>query len=68
MIVTALPSDVDIVAAVRDGARTEVVADRLGWLVNRPRILRALKRLERDGKVRRSKRYTYINSIYWEQA
>lgn len=67
LIVSVIPSDAMILSAIRDGARTERVADRLGLLSQRPRIYRHLRRLERAGQVRRSDRYTSINSIYWER-
>jgi predicted transcriptional regulator len=64
---TFIVSDEAILEAIRDGGRTERVADRLKLLSERSLIYRRLKRLERMGKVRRSERYSYVNSIYWER-
>ena len=65
---TVFPSDAMILSAIRDGGRTERIAERLGALAQRPRIYRRLRRLERAGLVRRSERYTSVNSIYWERS
>lgn len=62
-----IASDAAILEAIRDGGRTERVADRLKLLSERSLIYRRLRRLERMGKVRRSERYTSVNSIYWER-
>jgi DNA-binding HxlR family transcriptional regulator len=61
------PTD-ELIAAIRDGARTNQIADRLGILINRPWVLSRLRYLEAAGRVRRSERHTFINSIYWEAA
>lgn len=62
----APPTDDQVVAAIRDGARTPYVADRLGLLAQVPYVRRRLKRLESAGRVRRSERYSFPHSIYWE--
>lgn len=58
-------TDAEIIAAIRDGARTNAVADRLGVLSERRAVYRRLMLLENAGKVRREARYSSINSIYW---
>lgn len=57
--------DDELLSALRDGGRTNHVADRLGRLRERPKVLRALKRLERLGAVERHPQYSYPNDIYW---
>lgn len=52
-------------------AATYVIANRLQTASKTPRretakVLRILKRMERQGKVRRVPRYTCPNSITWE--
>lgn len=63
--------DTSVLAAVRDGAYTYVIKNRLLFSgsigTNSRKVLTALKRLEKSGHVRRGPRYTYSNSIYWEQ-
>lgn len=59
-------TDAQIIAAIRDGARTERVADRLGLLLSRRIIYRRLRALEDRRIIRRHPRYSFINSIYWE--
>lgn len=61
------PPDAAILAAVRDGGRTGHVAARLGkaMALRRPYILRRLRRLEDQGKVKRDPRYTFEHDIYW---
>jgi len=52
-----------VLDALGFGSRTHRVAARLGWTTAKTR--RVLCKLEREGRVERSARYTASNDIYW---
>jgi len=59
------PTDDEILAAVRDGGRTRIIADRASRFYWGQYIYRRLRILERKGKVVRHPLYSFNNSIYW---
>lgn len=61
-----IPTDDQLIAALGTGGRTRHVADRLKIGSRRPYVLRRMRKLEAQGKVRRHDRYSYDNDIYWE--
>ncbi len=64
------PTDEELLSAVAstDGARTHHIAGRLGAPLATADVYRRMIRLEREGKVSRCPRYTYVNDIYWRVA
>lgn len=67
-------TDAEILSAISGGCRTGIILDRLRlpdrfrkgehlWLAA---LRRRLRRMEREGLVRLSDRYSFDNSFYWE--
>lgn len=64
--------DETVLAALGDGARIHRIEHRLrlthNGIWNQSAISNRLRRLEREGKVRRNPRLTMPSSIWWEPA
>lgn len=56
-------TDAKIMRMLGNGARTYHLADKMGW--DTPRAGRALRRLEKEGKVKRDDRSSAVNDIRW---
>lgn len=56
-------TDAKIIAVMGHGARTYQIASKMGW--ETPRANRALRRLEKDGKVKRDAHASASNDIRW---
>ncbi|WP_394659907.1 hypothetical protein [uncultured Novosphingobium sp.] len=56
-------TDDKIMQMLGTGARTHHIAKKMGW--DTPRANRALRRLEKDGRVKRDARHSAVNDIRW---